>query len=494
MTHSTLVPSMIGLLPATAVDAATFAYRQLADRFSGKMVTMILLGAFTSKLLWSQYSVLLDRRCPPLAQECPVLGCVYGWLRWDYVNWSRHVMKQAPALLTQLFFVPSVLVSWPVYEKHVKKADNGGQLHQGNFPEYMNKLLGEHSMLLMQAGKGCAKHHRLRQKVLASMAPRRVLALQPDMERVCRDILDRLVADTEKNGFAKFLDYTQLIPKRITAIPILGGAPPELKDKLSVLMDAVIDGFFAFPLNLGEYSALGRAMKAKEKMNEVIEDLMAHTDEAKGSVLADLAAVESDGSAGFSHGEIVDTIITLLFAGQFTTAEALPPLMVELSKRPEWAAKVAAEPMELEQVEGDSVTVRFVRECLRHYPPEVLFVRQNKTCPMSLGEHGEIPKGCNVVMNFGDAMWQLGSDFDPDRWTHSVVHDSFLTFGGTSPHSCVGRSIAMVELQIFARIMCREYEVEVLDDTRVRNWEMLGMFRQYKDGCRVKVTRKKAAA
>jgi len=326
-----------------------------------------------------------------------------------------------------------------------------------------------------------------------SMTPGRVLSLVPDMADVCRDILDRLVADTEKNGFARFQDYTNQVPKRITAIPILGGVPPALKERLAMLMDDIANGFMAIPIDLGKYSVYGRALKARQQMDDIIEEILRDPAGSVGSVVAELAATKGDGVAGFSHAEIVDTIVTLLFAGQFTTSEALPPIMVELSKRPEWAAKVAADTMELEQIEGETDTVHFVMEVLRHYPPEVLFFRRNRTCPISLGEHGEVPIGCNVIMNFGDHMWRLGSDFDPARWTKSVAHDSFLTFGGHSPRSCVGRSLAMVELQVFAQVMCREYEVVCLDETRVRNWQFGGFTQMYKDGCKVKVSKKRKA-
>jgi len=261
--------------------------------------------------------------------------------------------------------------------------------------------------------------------------------------------------------------------------------------RMRQLFCTVMIGMFGVAVDLGCFSAYGRALQARAELKELIEKLMRHPSGAGRNIIGDLAATSGE-DRGFSDAEITDTVITLLFAGQFTTSETLPPLVVELAKRPEWAAKIAAEPFELEHVEGTtSATVRFVREVLRHYPPGTFFfTRRNTACPMSLGEHGTVPIGCNIAMNFDQEMWSLGPEFNPDRWTEQTTRDKFLTFGATSPHSCVGRGFAMVELQMFARVLCREYELEAVDDTRVRNWAYGGAFFKYKDGCKLKLRKK----
>jgi len=456
---------------------------------SARRLSMVLAAALFGRVCWLQYSILLKRNLPTYRFEFPVIGSNVGVFWHSYAAWARSILGGSPAILTNFFGYNGVMVSWPLYEKYVKKVDNGGQLDQGALPQYVVNLIGENSMLLLKAGKGQEKHRRLRSKVLQSLTPRRVLALTPDMGIVIRDILDTMASETEARGFSKFLDHTSQIPKRITALPIVGEMTKDMSDQLERLMDVWLAGIIAIPVNLGRFSTYGRAMNARSDMVKLIKTLMENANSKSGNIIADLASTSAE-DTGFSEMEIVDTILTLCFAGQFTTTEALPPLLVELACRPAWAEKIAAEPLEFDQVEGDSATVRFVREVLRHYPPEVLFFRRNKTCPIDLGEHGHVPVGCNIIMNFGDAMWSLGRDFDPDRWTPSTSHDSFLTFGGSSPHSCVGRSIAMVELQLFARILCREYSFEILDTTQVRNWDLGGLFFKYKHGCKVKISKK----
>jgi len=461
--------------------------QELRHRLSGRTCLVALSTALVATVFRSQYIVLLKRNLPSYSLEVPVLGSTLSVFWYGYVKWSRGIGEQSKAVLTHLFFVNTVVVSWPVYEKYVKKADMNGELNQGAFPETMVQLLGENTILLMKAGKGQEKHHRLRSKVLRSLTPKRVFDLVPQMINVIHDVMEEMVLATEVTGFSKFELLAGKIPTRITNLPVVGGMPEELADRFNSLIDVWVSGLLAMPLNLGRFSSYGLALQARTEMTQVIRDMLNYP--FNDSIVGDLAA-RTDEDEAFSEMEIVDTILTLFFAGRFTTSEVLPPLLVELANRPEWARKIAAEPLEFDQIEGDNVSLRFVCEVLRHYPPEVMIFRANRSRAVDLGEHGHIPAGCNIAINFGAAMWSLGSEFDPDLWTPQVRQRTLLTFGGHSPHNCVGRSIALIELQLFARIVCRSYDVEVVDSTRVRNWQFGGLLLKYKDDLKVKVTKR----
>merc|ERR1712117_22789 len=93
----------------------------------------------------------------------------------------------------------------------------------GNWPDFMKKLFGDNSILFMRAGKGQQPHARLKSKVLQSLAPKRVLALVPDMLTVFRECLDKMVAETEANGLARFQPFASEIPRRVVALPMTGG-------------------------------------------------------------------------------------------------------------------------------------------------------------------------------------------------------------------------------------------------------------------------------
>merc|ERR1712194_594109 len=102
---------------------------------------------------------------------------------------------------------------------------------------------------------------------MRSLTPKSVLSMQSEMLDIFREILDRMVATTQTDGFVRFKPLSLEIPRRITALPIARGANKQAVQRCADLMD---------------------------------------------------------------------TITTLLFAGNATTSEALPPLIYELTRRPEW--------------------------------------------------------------------------------------------------------------------------------------------------------------
>ncbi|CAJ1365918.1 unnamed protein product, partial [Effrenium voratum] len=111
------------------------------------------------------------------------------------------------------------------------------------------------------------------------------------------------------------------------------------------LLDEILGGMFAVPLNLGRFSAHGRAVLARKKMCDMTAEIMASPNLSQQNIIADLMQETVDGK-GFSKEEVLDTVLTLLLAGKLTTADALPSLLVDLHQHRSWVDKIAAEPLE----------------------------------------------------------------------------------------------------------------------------------------------------
>jgi len=145
--------------------------------------------------------------------------------------------------------------------------------------------------------------------------------------------------------------------------------------------------------------------------------------------------------------------------------------------------------LEFSSIEGDSATLQVVLESLRCQPPVGAYRRVCKEA-IDLGEHGHIPPECQFAVIFRSQLKSMGDEFDPGRWTPDLVRSQgWLPFGGHQPHSCIGRSLALLELQLFARILCREYEFKAVDPeliTRASN----PINKSFRDGLRVTVVRK----
>jgi cytochrome P450 len=470
---------------ASPLAAVINVLKSLCDR----RVLGSLLGLLFGKLCWAQYRVLLKPNRPKYYFELPIIGGNLSIFWHGFHGWATtKALAGHEAVLTNVLGQNTVVVSWKLYKEYVKKADDGGELDQGTMPDHLVKLIGVNSMAFMKAGKGQHHHHRLRSKVLASMTPKRLLALVPDIVSIIREELDKMAESTRANGFAVFADFRGSIATRVSGLPITGALEPNQRQELETLFKIWGKGLMV-PFG----KTFASAVKARERLVEIVNELLRKppNNSEASSVVSDLAQTSAD-HAAFTENEIVDTIFTLLFAGKFTTIEALPCILVELAVRDDWRVRIAAEPLQFAAMEADSASLRFVKEVLRVHPPETVFWRQNKDAVVDLGEHGTVPVGCNIAVNFGQHQWALGG-FDPDRWAGPAMdRENFLSFGGHAPHSCVGRSLAMLEMQIFARILAREYDVEVMNSTIVRNWKAGGFLFHHMDGLKVKVSRRDA--
>merc|ERR1712218_337166 len=91
---------------------------------------------------------------------------------------------------------------------------------------------------------------------------------------------------------------------------------------------------------------------------------------------------DQDGE-GLSESEVVDTLFTLLFAGQSTVSMTVPHIIVNLMKRPDWYARIRAEATAKRWTEKSSIddansdTLNFIRETMRLWPA-IDFVRRQR--------------------------------------------------------------------------------------------------------------------
>jgi cytochrome P450 len=183
-----------------------------------------------------------------------------------------------------------------------------------------------------------------------------------------------------------------------------------------------------------------------------------------------LAAQLRDGS--FSDEEVFGNTLTLLFAGEDTTAHSLAWTLWYLAREPEiqgrWAREAAAVlgdapvPTDPEMAGrlpyGEAVLRESMR--LKAVAPSAIYE------PLADAEIGgvRVPAGTRVVIlarqiNRGSN----GPEFDPERWLdgdRAPDQRSFLSFGA-GPRFCPGRNLAMLEAGCALATIGRDFELEL---------------------------------
>jgi cytochrome P450 len=227
-----------------------------------------------------------------------------------------------------------------------------------------------------------------------------------------------------------------------------------------------------------------RAVRAfAEKMIENAREKMrsAPRNEPR-NLLEAMLALRDEPQSGFSDDDVYANVITMLLAGEDTTAHSLAWAMYILAGKPELQSELhraardifgeARLPANFEDTarldlfEG----VAFEAMRMRTVAP-MLFLESNEDTELA---DIEVPKGTPIFLltrpatldenNFRDAM-----AFDPERWAGRREmrdgHNSkaFLHFGG-GPRFCPGRYLATLEMKMVLAMLARNFSIAYAED------------------------------
>jgi cytochrome P450 len=159
--------------------------------------------------------------------------------------------------------------------------------------------------------------------------------------------------------------------------------------------------------------------------------------------------------ADIDNKQLRDDLMTMLIAGHETTAAVLTWALFELTKNPEYLAKVQKE---IDEVIGDGIptyedirkmkTVRLViAETLRMYPEPPLLIRRCRTedqVPAGAGREATVIRGMDLFLSIynlhrDERFWPNPDTFDPDRFTRPYTNPDVIGWAGFDPAKWEGK-------------------------------------------------------
>lgn len=198
-----------------------------------------------------------------------------------------------------------------------------------------------------------------------------------------------------------------------------------------------------------------------------------------------IAAQTAEQGEKFSDDEIYANVVTLLLAGEDTTANTIAWAGNYFMEFPQYLAQLRAE---VDALCGSAQTLSdhqqlgqlpyleaFANETMRIKPVGPLFPMETNEDVELLGYH--LPKGTPLIaltrhIAINPANFGQPEQFNPQRWLKTSSPDTaphnaqaFLPFG-TGPRFCPGRNLAIAEIKMALAMLCRNFDLTLCDPNK----------------------------
>lgn len=197
-----------------------------------------------------------------------------------------------------------------------------------------------------------------------------------------------------------------------------------------------------------------------------------------------IAAQESETGSDFTDQQIYANVLTLLLAGEDTTANTIAWACKYFIDFPELFARARKEAdtvLGAEPIPSDSAQLRefpfieaFVNETMRLKPVGPIAPMETNEPVEMMGY--QIPAGTSIFglsrhIALDPQNFDAPQKFDPSRWlaadddkqsAHNT--DAFLPFG-TGPRFCPGRNLALTEIKMVIAMLCRNFDLSLADSS-----------------------------
>lgn len=374
------------------------------------------------------------------------------------------------------------LFAWPVY--HVNHPDFVKHILQGNHPNY-NKDLVLYKIAKPLLGEGLLTSDgdfwlRQRRLIQPAFHRQKVMGFAQLMTDATVAMLDQWEATAKT---ARQVDIAQemmhltlrIVAQALFSTDVAQDAPAfaEAFNKSNVFLGKYLTMPFP-PLQVP--TPRNRRFHADLKvLDEVVYQIIRErrqTKEDKGDLLSMLlSAVDAETEEGMTDLQLHDEVLTLLLAGNETTAMALAWAWYLLAQHPEVDERLYAElettlagrTPTLDDVPQLPYTQMVLEETMRLYPPAWFLMRK----AINEDTLGGYPIPANSFISYSaytlhrhPDFWDTPERFDPERFTpeRSAQRPRFAYVPfGAGPRLCIGNSFAMLESQLILATVAQRY-------------------------------------
>jgi cytochrome P450 len=279
------------------------------------------------------------------------------------------------------------------------------------------------------------RHARLRRIVSAAFNPRRIKAIEENIQEVADRVIDRAARLGECDFVTEFSS-----PLPLEIICDMMGVPPSEYTTVFHATNVILSG--GDPEFIPEGTdPIVAGLEAGATLTAIMKELAeARVDHPTDDLTTALITTNIDGEA-LTHDELASFFILLLTAGNETTRNSISHALVALTEHPDQRALWQADPT--------SVAATGVDEVVRWASP-VIWMRRTLTEDAVLSGQ-ELHEGDKVLLFYNSA--NRDEDAFEDPYTFDVLRspNPHFGFGAAGPHFCLGAHLARREIDVMVR-------------------------------------------
>ena len=417
----------------------------------------------------------LSKQPAPGPRGAPLVGVLPQMVRDPAGFCTRAMLEFDDLVRLDLGFTSIYLAALPNHVRHVL-VTNDENYWKGKLFARAQFLFG--NGLVLNEGESWRRQRRLMQPAFAH---RRVASLVSLMA----EVVDQRLASWEAAREAgRPLDVSRemmfltlrIISKTMFSLSVNDRQLDEMARAFGTALEHMTLRMFTFflpewfPLK-GRRACREAVATLEDRVYGILRERRASGEQPDDLLTMMLEVRDEETGEGMTDLELRDEVLTTLFGGYEATADALTWTWYLLDKHPEVDARLREEVARVtggrtptfEDLSRLPYTAQVVQESMRLFPPFWFYTRT---------AHGEdeigghpVPAGalvllCPYATHRHPAYWDEPEAFRPERFQEdrftNRMREAYFPFG-TGQRMCIGRHLAMMEMQLILAMVAQRY-------------------------------------
>ena len=422
---------------------------------------------------------------PNTAKTPPFLQLI-NWIVDPLSSLEKYVKIYGDIFTLKLGILrPWVLISHPQGIKEIFAADSKQLDTENLVRDLLRPLLGDNSLFVLDGDR----HKRERKLLMPPFHGERLKSYAQLICQVTKTVMGQLNPDMPFDARTVMEDITL----EVILNAVFGLSKGERYEKLKLLLLEELDLtnsplgasliFFKFlQKDWGNWSPWGRIVRRKKHIYDLLQEEINERrskPELRGiDILSLMMSARDENGEPMKDIELKDELMTLLSAGQETTATALVWTFYWIHKLPDVRGKLLQEIDSLDD-NFDPINIldspylnAVCQETLRIYPVLPISIPRITKSPLEIMGHkfetGTTLAPCIYLLHHREDLYPEPKQFRPERFLErKYTSYEYIPFGGGTRH-CIGDALAQMEIKLVLATALSQYELSLADDKPVK--------------------------